>query len=124
MRMETQISFELKMSSRETIKSLENQILIPPINQENRNPGEPNSSNKNTPCGLVVSGLASYFTVAEYSLCIFIVKSMIAYKCPIEVSTAAGFVTGFFSVFIFAFLFGSFDQINTYAAQLVAKGDF
>ena len=70
-----------------------------------------------------VTSFTSFITVGEYYICIFFIKSMLSIYGTLSNQEAAGYVTGFYALTLFAVLFGNFDAVCTYSSQLMVGGD-
>ena len=62
------------------------------------------------------SGFLSVFTFADFFMCSLILKTFLAGNAPIESTEAAAYMTGFYSITVFAMNVGVIDSQGIYCA--------
>ena len=69
----------------------------------------------------LITGLSSTVTIAEYYACVIWMKTILSAHSDVSTVEATGYVTGYFSCFLFGILFGNFDAVGTYTSQLTSS---
>lgn len=61
--------------------------------------------------------LPSCFSIGDYMIVVIILKSLIAYTMNLELTTATGYLTSYYSLFLFSIGYGLNESIGIYCAQ-------
>ena len=72
----------------------------------------------------LASGFLSIFTFADFFMCSLILKTFLAGNAPIESTEAAAYMTGFYSITLFAMNVGVVDSQGIYCAQAFSVNQF